>query len=160
MIGIGQEIIIAAFLYVSSMWSNISKSLAILWKVFWARQTSGYLGSGCAKCGWNSDSILNSGGHSFTVLSILSSKDMYYELNATIYIYAAICTHKNLILDLSSSLFWYSWSFHLLGLLVKGYARKKYYTQGQNFSLSLWDPSPPPTLLSRALYASKYLRQQ
>jgi hypothetical protein len=30
------------------------------------------------------ETILSSGGHNFIVLSILSSKDMYYELNATI----------------------------------------------------------------------------
>ena len=37
------------------------------------------------------------------------------------YIYAVISTHKNLILYLFSSFFWYFWSFHLLenkGLLV------------------------------------------
>jgi hypothetical protein len=60
-------------------------------------------------------SILNYGSHSFKVLSIFSSK--LCTMNLIIpwyYIYVAICMHKNLILDLSCSLFKYSWSFHLL----------------------------------------------
>ena len=51
----------------------------------------------------------------FTVLSIVSSK--LCTTNLIIpwhYIYAANCINKKLILDLSSSFFWYSWSFHLL----------------------------------------------
>ena len=55
------------------------------------------------------------GGHCFTVLSIVSSKlctmNLIMPWN---YIYAANCTNKKLILDLSSSFFLYSWSFHLL----------------------------------------------
>ena len=98
--------------YVSSMLWNISEISEIFWKVLWAGQTSGipggYFGSGCAICGYTLWWL-------FTVLSIVSSK--LCTTNLIIpwhYIYAANCTNKKLILDLSSSFFWYSWSFHLL----------------------------------------------
>ena len=107
----------AALRYVPSMLWNISEISEISWKVLWAGQTSGipghgYFGSGCAICGWNGVLF---GGHCFTVLSIVSSKLWTMNLiRPWHYIYAANCTNKKLILDLSSSFFWYSWSFHLL----------------------------------------------
>ena len=102
--------------YVPSMLWNISEISEIFWKVLWAGQTSGILGgyfrSGCAICGWNGVLF---GGHCFTVVSIVSSKLCTMNLiRPWHYIYAANCTNKKLILDLSSSFFWYSWSFHLL----------------------------------------------
>ena len=106
-----------ALRYVPSMLWNISEISEIFWKVLWAGQTSGipghgYFGSGCAICGWNGVLF---GGHCFTVLSIVSSKLCTMNLiRPWHYIYAANCTNKKLILDLSSSFFWYSWSFHLL----------------------------------------------
>ena len=39
----------------------------------------------------NSDLILSSGGHNFAVLSILSSGDMSYELDATL----ILCAHES-----------------------------------------------------------------
>jgi len=41
----------------------------------------------------NSDLILSSGGHNFTVLSILSSGDMSYDLDATIIL--DLCVHES-----------------------------------------------------------------
>ena len=100
--------------YVSSMLWNISEISEISWKVLWAGQTSGipwllwkWLCNMWLK--WCTLWWL------FTVLSIVSSK--LCTTNLIIpwhYIYAANCTNKKLILDLSSSFFWYSWSFHLL----------------------------------------------
>jgi len=71
------------------------------------------------KCGWNSDP-LNFSVSQFFLFSQVKMCTMNLMLSSY-YIYAAISTHKNLILYLSSSLFWYFWSFHLLennGLLV------------------------------------------
>jgi hypothetical protein len=41
----------------------------------------------------NSDLILSSGGHNFTVLPILSSEDMSYDLDATIIL--DLCAHES-----------------------------------------------------------------
>ena len=41
----------------------------------------------------NSDLILSSGGHNFVVLSILSSGDMSYELDATLIL--DLCAHES-----------------------------------------------------------------
>jgi hypothetical protein len=70
------------------MYLNFLNNLAILGKVLWVRQISGdgnpglgydHFVSGCTKCGRrNSDPILSSGGHNFTVISIFSSKHIYY----------------------------------------------------------------------------------
>jgi hypothetical protein len=101
-----------ALRYVPSMLWNISEISEIFWKVLWAGQTSGisghgYFRSGCAICGWNGVLF---GGHCFTVLSIVSIKLCTMNLiRPWHYIYAANCTNKKLILDLSSSFFWYSW---------------------------------------------------
>ena len=60
------------------MYGNILMNLATLWKVL--RVTT--FASGSAKM-WLK-LYMSSGDHNFTVLSRLSSIDMYYELNATI----------------------------------------------------------------------------
>ena len=77
MIAPGKKI---AFQYISSMYNNISKVLEILWKALWARQTFGYGPLTTLEVAVQNvaetvtHSILNSSGHSFIVLFILSSK--------------------------------------------------------------------------------------
>ena len=60
------------------MYHNILMNLATLWKVLRVTTFAG----GSAKM-WLK-LYMSSGDHNFTVLSRLSSIDMYYELNATI----------------------------------------------------------------------------
>ena|SRR5882762_8144754 len=80
MIVIAQEENTFAFKYVSSMYQNISRVLEILWKALWARQTFGNRPLITLEVAVQNvaetvtHSILNSSGHSFTVLFILSSK--------------------------------------------------------------------------------------
>ena len=97
--------------YVFCIHEHISMNLATLRKVLWVIWTYGdgvWLLSAVAvpKCGWN---WAWSGGQISTVLSILSSKDMCYELNATIIL--DWCSNLMFLLDL---LAWAQWTIRSL----------------------------------------------
>ena len=104
----------AALRYVPSMLWNISEISEIFWKVLWAEQTSGIPGHATLEVAvqYVAEMVCSLVA---TVSPIVSSKLCTMNLiRPWHYIYAANCIYKKLILDLSSSFFWYSWSFHLL----------------------------------------------